>query len=226
MDRKRRKISDYNKKESTEDAIQFFIVYEGEVKEPPYFENFNNEFLKGRKACIMHVLEKDTNIIGSQPRKLIERARLFKENTPKNLFISDDDKIRFVLDVDKHPPEQFPELKEYCDGLNDADLFISNFCFEVWLYFHLDEKENITSSTSKEMKTELGEKHTQSKINNYPKGYLTIELISKAIERAKVADTNRENYFPTEKSSKVYLLMEELLQYSLLNNSVDGAEIL
>ncbi len=76
------------------------------------------------------------------------------------------------------------------------------------------------------MKTELGEKHTQSKINNYPKGYLTIELISKAIERAKVADTNRENYFPAEKSSKVYLLMEELLQYSLLNNSVDGAEIL
>jgi hypothetical protein len=52
------------------------------------------------------------------------------------------------------------------------------------------------------------------------------DLISKAIERAKKADLAKDNYFPAEKSTKVYLLMEELLQYSLLNNAVEDPEIL
>ncbi|MFV8333259.1 RloB family protein [Flavobacterium sp. GSP14] len=226
MNRKRYTLADYNKNEATEDEIQFFIVYEGEIKEPKYFETFNNEFSTGRRACIFHILEKDTNILGSQPKKLVERVKEFKKNTPNNLFISDYDKIRFVLDVDTHPTEQYPELKKYCESLIDAELFISNYCFEVWLWFHLDEQENIKSKTSKEMKKELGKKHTQSKIKNYPKGYLTIECISKAIERAEKADLNKNHYFPAEKSTKVYLLMQELLKYYLLNNSVKDAEIL
>jgi hypothetical protein len=228
MVRKRHTLDDYNKKEAFEDATKFFIVYEGEVREPQYFGTFNNLFFEPKKASILHVFEKDTNVIGSQPKKLIERAKSFIENPPKDLPVtpSEEDKFRFVLDRDEHPIEQFSELKSYCEQLNEADLFISNFCFEVWLYFHLDEQEKITSSSSKEMKTELGEKHTQSKINNYPKGYLTIDLISKAIERAKKADLDKENYFPVEKSTKVYLLMEELLQYSLLNNTVEDAETL
>ncbi len=205
----------YNKNEPTEDSTQFFIVYEGEVKEPKYFDYFNETFLKGRKACIIHILEKNTNVIGSQPKKLVEKAKAFKENTPNNLFISDDDKLRFVLDVDEHPVDQFPELKKYCRSLKDADLFISNFCFEVWLYFHLDEQEKIMSSNSKEMKTELGQKHALFKINNYPKEYLKVDLITKAIERAEKSDLDKENYFPVEKSTKVYLLVKELLEYSV-----------
>lgn len=220
-----RKILNYNKSESFDDDLLFFIVYEGE-REIHYFERLNNEYLNGRKIRVYHITEENSSIIGSQPKKLIKRAKAFKKNPPKNIYISDNDKIRFVLDVDKHPIEEYPELYEYCKSLKDANLFISNICFEVWLYFHLDEQQNIKSSTSKQMKTEFGEKHAEHKINNFPKGYMKPELIYKAIERAKQADIDKENYFPAEKSTKVYQLMEELLQYSILNNDVEQPEIL
>ncbi len=228
MDRKRHTLNDYNKKEAFDDATKFFIVYEAEKKELKYFETFNYLFFEPKRATILHVLEKDTKIIGSQPKKLIERAKAFIENPPKDLPVtpSEEDKFRFVLDVDEHPIEQFPELDKYCKNLTDADLYISNFCFEVWLYFHLDNQQKIISETSSQMKTELGIKHTEEKINNYPKGYLTIERIKKAIERAENADIDKNNYFPVEKSTKVYLLIKELLEYSILNNHVNDEQIL
>lgn len=212
----------YNKKESFRSSTKFFLIYEGTTKELKYFEFFNRAFLDLKNACIIHVLEKDTNIIGSQPKKLKERAKSFIENPPKNLTVtpSVQDKFRFILDVDNHPADQFPELNEYCQSFEDASLFISNFCFEVWLWFHLEDQEKINSKTSDEIKSELGIKHTEHKINNYPKGYLTIERISKAIERSKQADINKDDYFPVEKSTKVYLLIEELLNYSFINNQV------
>jgi hypothetical protein len=220
-----RKKLNYNKPEAFDDDLTFFIVYEGK-KEIFYFEGINNEYLNGRKIRIFHITEENSGIVGSQPNKLLKRAKAFKENPPKNIYISDNDKIRFILDIDQHPINEYPELEEYCKSLKDAKLFVSNFCFEVWLYFHLDEQQNIKSSTSQEMKTELGEKHTEQKINNYPKGYLTLERITKAIERAKQADIDKKNYFPSEKSTKVYQLMEELLAHSVLNNDVLHPEIL
>ena len=222
MKRKRFTLLDYNKQDAFEDATRFFIVYEGEVKEPKYFQTLNSSFFEPKKASIIHVLEKDTNVIGSQPKKLIERAKSFIKNPPKDLPItpSADDRYRFVLDVDDHDVDEFFELKIYCEKMVDAHLFISNINFEVWLFFHLEEQEDLKSLTSSQMKTELGKKHTQSKIKNYPQGYLTPERINKAIERAEKADLNKEDYFPVEKSSKVYLLMKELLEYSILNKSI------
>ncbi len=226
MLRKKYKLEDYNKKEPFEDATKFFIVYEGEVKELKYFETFNYLYFEPKKATILHVLEKDTEVVGSQPIKLIERAKSFIENPPQTLAVtpSKDDRFRFVLDVDEHPIEQFTELEEYCKSLFDANLFISNICFEVWLYFHLDKREKISSNSSSEMKTELGVKHTELKIKNYPKGYLSTERIKKAIEEAENADDDKTNFFPAQNSSKVYLLMKELLIHSILNEDVNNPE--
>jgi len=228
MERKRHSLADYNKPEAFEDATKFFIIYEGEKKEPAYFGAFNVQHLDPRSACVLHIFESDTEVVGSQPKKLMERAESFINNPPKNLRVtpSKEDKFRFVLDVADHPDEQFGELKNYCDSLPDADLYISNYCFEVWLWFHLDEQANILCANSSDMKTALGNKHTEQKLKNYPKSYLEIERINDAIVRAEVADTNKENYFPVEKATKVYLLMKELLEYSIENNRVKGAEIL
>lgn len=228
MNRVRHKLSDYNKREAFKDATKFFIIYEGEKKEPTYFGAFNQFYLNPQNACILHVFEKDTNVVGSQPRKLIERAKTFIADPPKSLSTtpSPDDKYRFVLDVDHHQNDQFQELKDFCESLFDADLFISNYCFEVWLWFHMDEAENIKCSDSAGMKTELGEKHNEQKLKNYPKSYLEQDRINMAIARAEKADLNKEHYFPTEKSTKVYLLMQELLQYSLENNPVIDPEVL
>jgi hypothetical protein len=229
MLRKKYKLEDYNKKEPFDDSsVKFFIIYEGADKEPNYFEAFKNGFLEEKKAYVHHVLEDSSPIKGNMPKNLIERVKDFINNPPKDLKFtpSEEDKFRFVIDVDKHPEQQIIDLKEYNDTLLDSNLFISNYCFEVWLWFHLDEQEEIKSKKSKELKTELGEKQNQLKVANFPHDYINIDLIRKAIERAEKADTKKTDYFPVEKSTKVYLLIQELLEYSILNEPVLKPEIL
>ena len=227
MQRRKFKLDDYNKKEPFDDScIKFFIIYEGIDKEPNYFEAFKEIFIEEKKAYIHHVLESESPIKGNMPKNLHERAFDFIENPPKELKFtpSKTDKFRFVLDVDKHPQEQITALKNYSDTLVDSALYISNFCFEVWLWFHFDTAEKIVSTKSKEIKTELGEKQNESGFN-FPHSYITIENINKAIERAEKADLKKEHYFPVEKSTKVYLLIQELLNYAIINDQVVDPKI-
>ncbi|WP_395061802.1 RloB family protein [Flavobacterium sp.] len=224
MLRRKFKIDDYNKQDPFDDScIKFFIVYEGSDREPNYFEAFKNVFLEEKKAYIHHVLEDSSSIKGNMPKNLINRAKEFIKNPPKNLKFtpSEEDKFRFVIDVDKHPKEQIIDLKEYSDTLLDSNIFISNFCFEIWLWFHLDEQENISAKKSKEIKTQLGDKQNELKFAAFPHNYMVMNLILKAIERAENTDKDKNNYFPVEKSTKVYLLIKELLEYSILNIDVE-----
>ncbi len=218
MNRKKYAYEDYNKAVAVKDATKYFIVYEGREKELNYFEAFNETFLDEKKAYVHHVLEKDTGVEGNTPLKLKERAEAFINNPPKYLKVTpaNDDKFRFVLDVDKHPIEQIKELKCYCEGLNDGSLYISNFCFEVWLWAHTNDLDEITSIKSKEMKTELG----TLKSMNFPHEFMDVNLIRDAIRRCEDADVNSVDYFPSEKSSKVYLLIQELLSYSYFDLEV------
>lgn len=223
MLRRKYTLDDYNKSEPFDDScIKIFIIYEGTVKEPNYFEAFNQAFIEIKKAYIHHLLDNESSVKGNMPKNLLERTKNFIDNPPEGLRFTPSitDKFRFVIDVDKHPLDQIADLKNYCDSLIDSKLFISNFCFEVWLWFHLDSPENITSATSKEIKTELGGKQNEHKFN-FPHSYISIEKILKAIQIAEKADLNNENYFPAEKSTKVYILIKELLKYSIFNNNVD-----
>lgn len=228
MNRKKYTFEDYNKKEPfDESCVKFFVIYEGTIKEPNYFEAFNETFIEQKKAYIHHILESESPIKGNMPKNLLDRVVDFIENPPKDLRFtpSKTDRFRFVLDIDKHPKEQIESLKNYSDSLVDSNLYISNFCFEVWLWFHFEEQEKITSKKSKEIKTELGIKQNEYGIN-FPHSYMAFEKIKHAIERAEKADIEKDNYFPVEKSTKVYLLIKELLEYSILNNHVDEEQIL
>jgi hypothetical protein len=224
MNRKKYSASDYNKAEAFQDATKFFIIYEGTVKEPNYFQGFNETFLDIKSAYVHHILEANTGIIGNTPLKLKERAEFFIKNPPADIKItpSNEDKFRFVLDVDKHPQIQIEELKNYCDNLFDANLYISNYCFEVWLWVHFKNFEDITSVKSSEMKTELGTLN----LNNFPFCFMNIDLINDAITKSEIKDINNTNYFPIEKSTKVYLLIKELLQYAIISKPVNDPEIL
>lgn len=222
MQRRKYKLDDYNKKEPFDDScIKFFIIYEGIDKEPNYFEAFKENFIEEKKAYVHHILENESPIKGNMPKNLLDRVTDFINNPPKGLKFtpSKTDKFRFVLDVDKHPLEQIKDLKKYSDSLIDSSLFISNYCFEVWLWFHFETQEKITSTRSKEIKTELGQKQNEFGIN-FPHSYITIKSIKKAIERAEKADLNKDEYFPSEKSTKVYILIKELLEYSIINTPV------
>lgn len=223
MNRRKFKYEDYNKSDPTEEATKIFIVYEGRVKEPNYFEAFNKTFIDSKKAFICHILEEDTGIQGNTPLKLKDRVIKFIENPPKNLKVTpnSDDKFRFVLDIDKHSSSHFEELKEFCDSLLNGGIYISNFCFEVWLWSHFKDLNLITSEKSSEIKEEFGRIQSE----NFPHSFMKYPLIKNAIERCEIADIDKSNYLPVEKSSKVYLLIKELLEYSLLNLDVDSIEV-
>jgi hypothetical protein len=223
VNRKKFKYEDYNKEEASIDATRFFIVYEGKVKEPNYFEAFNEKFMDPKKAIICHILEENTGIEGNTPLKIKERVEEFIKNPPKNILItpSTDDKFRFVLDTDKHPFTQIQELKDYSDSLTNSEIFISNYCFEVWLWAHIKDLNKITAINSKKLKTELG---TIQKLN-YPHEFIDIKLIRQAIERCKTSDNENSNFIPEEKNSKVYLLIEELLSHSFINLGTSSEEI-
>ncbi len=218
MSRRKYRYSDYNKSAPYEDATRIFIVYEGKSKEPNYFEAFNEKFIDRKKAFVCHILEEDTGVIGNTPLKIKERVQYFIENPPKNINITpaNDDKFRFVFDVDKHPQSHIEELIRFSKTLNDSKIFISNYCFEVWLWSHLHELSAIKSASSRELKTELGEIQNL----NYPHDFIKIELISKAIKRCSESDTNPANIIPDIKNSKVYLLMQELLEHSFVNITI------
>ena len=224
MNRKKYSANDYNKAEAFQDATKFFVIYEGTVKEPNYFQAFNETFLDKKSAYVHHILETNTGIIGNTPLKLKERAEFFIKNPPVDIKItpSKEDKFRFVLDVDKHPPIQIEELKSYCDSLFDSNLFISNYCFEVWLWVHFKDFEDITSKKSSEMKTELG----TLKLKRFPYCFMEIDMINDAIIKSENADKNKNHYFPVAKSTKVYLLIKELLQHVIVSNPVNDPEIL
>jgi len=55
---------------------------------------------------------------------------------------------------------------------------------------------------------------------------VTSERIKKAIEEAENSDNDKTNFFPIKNSSKVYLLMQELLKHSILNEDVNNPETL
>ncbi|MBA6156126.1 RloB domain-containing protein [Tenacibaculum sp. S7007] len=212
MNRKKYCYEDYNKNEPTEDATKFFIVYEGRSKEPNYFEAFNEKLIDKKKAFVCHILEEDTGVEGNTPLKIKERVQSFINNPPVNISVTpdSDDKFRFVLDYDKHPIEHINELIEFSNQLQNSGVYISNYCFEVWLWAHIDDLSKISSTKSSEIKQEFG--NIQS--FNYPHEFIDISIIKKAIERCKNSDVNTSRIIPNQKNSKVYILIQELLNYS------------
>jgi hypothetical protein len=49
---------------------------------------------------------------------------------------------------------------------------------------------------------------------------MNINLIQEAIKNCENADINKTDYYPVEKSSKVYILIKELLTISFYNKDV------
>lgn len=51
------------------------------------------------------------------------------------------------------------------------------------------------------------------KLECFPFCFMSLNLINNAIVKSEKADTDKNNYFPVVKSTKVYLLIKELLQH-------------
>lgn len=142
---------DYEKKEPSKDAHKIYIVCEGALSEPKYF-NFFKDLSSNLEVIVIPPIK------GTDPLKLKEHAQ--------SAFIGDDrkytldycqgDTVWFVIDTDSWEDEnKIQPLRDFCAQQNDIihreygeirrysiwNVAQSNPCFEIWLYYHLYEQK-------------------------------------------------------------------------------------
>lgn len=186
----------------TRDYRLFAIASEGSVREPEYFGPFANSIDRIK----VDIIEDKHNDQNSAPKKLLERALEYIKDVDLSLE-EGEDTLWFVVDVDRWPREQLEELNDFCKGLKNANIVVSNPCFEVWLLFHKRKDiSELDCSSSEKTKQAL---HGIEKGGYFYLNYLP--LMEQAVKNAKSKDSNKEHYMPNPKETKVYLLGEALL---------------
>jgi hypothetical protein len=96
-------------------------------------------------------------------------------------------------------------------GLGNWVARVSNPCFELWLFLHLQNNRHFVDRHH--CQRELG-KICKSYRSNGKSGYDAKSLmaaITKAIQRAKVLDVHPKDFWPKNQATRVYILVEKLL---------------
>lgn len=187
----------YKKDKPFRDASLFVIICEGAEREPQYFELLAGD---SKKIKVEIITPKENK---SSPNWLLDAAAAFVSIYQ----LGAKDQLWFVLDVDRWKPEQLIKLGKTCAEQKVWSCAISNPCFEVWLFMHYEDISKATAKSCGEFKAEL----PQIVKGGYNKE-LAIQNLEKAIARAKLADSNPEHFMPNPKSTKVYQLVEALLE--------------
>ena len=191
-----RKNRGYKKGEAYRDARMIVIACEG-MREKEYFKT-----LIGKSQRLnVEILAPEGEQEGlSHPNQVKARAEMFVE---KYGLKGEDDSVWLVMDVDRWAKHLLHEIIKTCQNREKWNITISNPCFEVWLYFHIDEIENLNTVICKEIKNLLHQKTIT--------GYNVEVFVKKAFEaaeKARLGDIEQSNDFPNLKTSKIYQLIE------------------
>lgn len=187
---------EYTKKEPFRDATIFLIVCEGEKREPSYFIFFD------KLVSQLKVIPIPSQHGKSAPNHLLENA-----NKAIDKYNSDggDYELWIVLDIDKWA-DKINRLQEECTSKKGWHIAISNPCFEVWLYYHFNEKmpkiECINNCSAwKELIPKINRGGFDS--TKHP------TLLSHAIRNSK-ANYSEKGYIPNIGSTQLYRLGEKI----------------
>jgi hypothetical protein len=200
-----RKNRGYKRGEPHRDATLFVIACEGAVREKEYFEHLG----KYTSRIRVRVLENTHG--NSAPKWVMDSAARYEEE----IGIRDQDQLWFVIDVDRWPVQQIRSIHEECEKRSNWGIALSNPCFEVWLYLHVDDIRDSKSTTCNELKGELPEKIQ----GGYNKEKF-IPLIRKAHERALELDNNPKHFMPEPMRTKMHLLTIEILNILGANSEI------
>jgi hypothetical protein len=192
----------YKKDGAFKDATLIVIACEGEKTEPYYFSFF--EQIEPRK-CKIEVLKQEDGKKkhNSSPNWLIQRIQHFIQAND----IGEGDALFIVSDVDRWKKKLLYEVEEECEALKNVSFILSNPCFEVWLYYHLGSPKTETATTSKQWKAAL---HRKAKSGFVFQKF--VGNIEKAIANSKNDDANPNHFFPVDKHTKVYKLLEAIIK--------------
>lgn len=209
MIRKKRGYIRDTQQDLLRDYRLFAIACEGGKREPQYFKLF--EFLSNRiKVDIIENKIQEQELLQkfetkSAPKWVLDRAVRYIEQEG----LLDEDELWFVMDIDRWSLAQIREIITYCEDKPNWNIVLSNPCFEVWLYLH--KRNDFSNSKLKrcnDFKTEISTFDAE--------GYSPLNFIvsiKDAVSNAKALDSNPNNNLPLINETKVYKLVESILNF-------------
>ena len=200
----------YKKGEPFRDARLFVIACEGAKREKEYFEKLFPNTRRLKIKILSPKDDEDDNRAYSAPNKVLERVVKFVEKN--NINIKTGDKLWFVLDIDRWKDEIFHYVQQECEK-NGWKLALSNPCFEVWLWLHFAEMSASKSATCKQLKLEISQTFQYN-----PNVFTQSAYYLAACDKAK--QTESAGFMPDFKTTKVHLLLGELLEMLGQNNII------
>lgn len=194
--RKKRPLDRRSKPSPDRDARLFIIATEGEKTEKQYFDMFGN------RRCQVKVIPSSAG--RSAPAHVLRNLTRFK----KEHQLGKDDELWLMIDVDRWTE---PNLSRVTKEALQKRFFlaVSNPCFELWLYLHIDDIGPKLLSGGKNMKDIL-----RNKLGSFNPSNLDLtpyrETIGKAIRRARDLDVNPDERWPSSTGTHVYKVVEKV----------------
>lgn len=196
------------------DPSLIVIAMEGAETEPQYFNAVSKLAEDNKSRLKLKVLPKRDNAVSAAKYVLAQM-----DDYKKEFGIKKTDELCLVIDRDAQSLKEanLADVAQQC-ATKQYLLALSNPCFELWLLLHhLD-----VSAESKEVKQSLLEnkkKFAKTKLRQVMGSYNPANLnlddfwlqTRVAIERAKALDSSPKDRWPNEIGSRVYLIMDKVL---------------
>jgi hypothetical protein len=212
-----------NKKYDTQapdrDAKSIYIFCEGVRREKHYF-NFFKEF-DSRINIVIYDL-KDTEDNSATGLGQIVKKSMFSSSNPTGQFeLIEGDEVWIVLDTDTHGNlhrvETLKKIRQLCIDEN-WNIAQSNPCFEVWLYYHQEQKKP-------EFENQEIPSIWKSQVGGIIKGGFNSKkhpiLIQEAIKNAENNFLANRDLFPDIASTEVYKLGENILATGKIKSKIE-----
>lgn len=131
------------------------------------------------------------------------------------------DSINMVIDRDKDSftEAQYDQVLEFCN-INNVNLYVSNPCFELWLYMHFDEfdDENKSDLMVNRKISKSGKRYIEKRLNEicgYRKNSLNFNHFKPGIKNAIVREKNLTEdiiKLKHELGTNVGILVDEIIK--------------
>ena len=176
----------------------FVISVEGSKTEPQYFAIFNQPESIVLVKCLKRPSTK------SSPIQVLKKMKsyMWKESLRKT------DEAWIVVDKDTWTEDQLKELLQWAKKNENHGFALSNPNFEYWLLLHFEDGKGFANSQECLIRLK---RHLPNYKKDIDSKKITLELVAKAILRAKQRDTNQTDNLPKMWSTSVYKLVERIL---------------
>lgn len=204
----------FERQAPSREAKSLYIFCEGAKREYQYFEYFRE--IDSRIKVEVNKLNPDEN---NSPKGLYDLAvSSFSGNKPK-FTLQENDEVWIVIDTDPDKAnsreEQIMQIKEVCQSKDNWFVVESNPCFEVWLYFHQNEK-------IEEFESDDICKSWKLKVNkSYDGGFDSRRhpiFIEEAIQNAERNFDSDKSNRPLKGSTEVYILAKSM--FAVIKNKI------